>query len=125
MWKGQGVLRLGPDERGRMNLYSYDVGSKQTKKLTTFTEFDVKFPSMGDGRDRFRERRLDLQARPGLREGHEGPVRLARTSTRARVHRGRQPQHHELRDRAGRSRALFGARGDVFTVPAKFGPTRT
>jgi len=41
MWKGSKVYFASDrDDRGRMNLYSYDVASKQTKKLTTFTEFD-------------------------------------------------------------------------------------
>ncbi len=31
-----------------MNLYSYDLGTKQTRKLTDFTEYDIKFPSLGD-----------------------------------------------------------------------------
>jgi hypothetical protein len=49
MWKGTKVYFASDrDEHGRMNLYWYDLGSKQTKKLTAFTEFDVKFPSMGD-----------------------------------------------------------------------------
>jgi len=30
-----------------MNLYSYDLASKQTKKLTDYKEYDVKWPSMG------------------------------------------------------------------------------
>ena len=49
MWKGNTVYFLSDrDEPNRMNLYSYDLGSKRTRKLTNHTDFDVKFPSLGD-----------------------------------------------------------------------------
>ncbi len=54
-----------------MNLYSYDLTSKQTKKLTNYTEFDVKFPSMGDTAIVFENGgwiyKLDLATREGRR----------------------------------------------------------
>lgn len=31
-----------------MNLFEYDTRSKQTKKITSFTEYDCKFPSLGN-----------------------------------------------------------------------------
>jgi tricorn protease len=126
MWKGSKVYFASDrDERGRMNLYSYDLASKQTKKLTTFTEFDVKFPSMGDAAIVFENGgwiyRLDLASEQVskipvlLREDFDG----GRTST---VDVVRNITNYEIAPDG--SRALFGARGDVFTVPAKFGPTR-
>jgi len=35
------------DRDGVMNLFSYDLGSKQTKKLTDYKEYDIKWPSLG------------------------------------------------------------------------------
>ena len=32
----------------RMNLYVYDLTSKQTKQLTDYKDFDIKFPSLGN-----------------------------------------------------------------------------
>src|SRR3972149_11060783 len=49
MWSGNTVYFISDrDENKRLNLYSYDLQTKQTGKLTAFTEYDVKFPSIGD-----------------------------------------------------------------------------
>ncbi|MCU0249658.1 MAG: PDZ domain-containing protein [Vicinamibacterales bacterium] len=126
MWKGSKVYFASDrDERGRMNLYSYDLGSKQTKKLTTFTEFDVKFPSMGDRAIVFENGgwiyTLDLASERVAKI----PVRLREDFDSGRgsiVDVSGSITSYEIAPDG--SRALFGARGDVFTVPARFGPTR-
>ena len=126
MWRGSKVYFASDrDERGRMNLYSYDMASKQTKKLTTFTEFDVKFPSLGDNAIVFENGgwiyRLDLASEQAAKI----PVRLREDFDSGRgaiVDVSRTITNYEIAPDG--SRALFGARGDVFTVPAKFGPTR-
>src|SRR5207248_1286104 len=35
------------DRDGRMNLFATDLTTKETKQLTTFKDFDIKFPSIG------------------------------------------------------------------------------
>src|ERR1700688_3918474 len=35
------------DRDGRMNLFVVDLVSKATKQLTSFKDFDIKFPSIG------------------------------------------------------------------------------
>ncbi|MBN1125410.1 MAG: PD40 domain-containing protein, partial [Sedimentisphaerales bacterium] len=48
MWHGDRVYFLSDrDENGRMNLYVYELDTKQTRKLTDYTDFDIKFPSLG------------------------------------------------------------------------------
>ena len=37
------------DDQKRFNLYSYDIATKESKQVTHFTEFDIKFPSLGKG----------------------------------------------------------------------------
>src|SRR5258708_816533 len=46
MWHGNTIYFIS-DRDGVMNLYSYDLASKQTKKLTDYKEFDIKWPSLG------------------------------------------------------------------------------
>ena len=36
------------EESGRMNLYSVGESGGKPKQLTTFADFDIKFPSAGD-----------------------------------------------------------------------------
>ena len=48
MWHGEKIYFLS--DRGdyqRMNLYVYDLGTKNLRRLTNFTDFDIKFPSLG------------------------------------------------------------------------------
>src|SRR5260370_31862655 len=46
MWHGNTIYFIS-DREGVMNLFSYDLGSKQTKQLTDYKEFDIKWPSLG------------------------------------------------------------------------------
>ena len=46
MWAGNKIYYLS-DRDNRMNLYCYDLTTKQTRKITNFTDFDIKFPSLG------------------------------------------------------------------------------
>ena len=48
MWHGNTIYfssDRGPEHH--LNLYSYDLGSKQVEQLTHFTDFDVMWPSLG------------------------------------------------------------------------------
>src|SRR6202140_1271625 len=47
MWGPDNHIYFISDRDGRMNLFSIDLASKQTKQLTTFKDFDIKFPSIG------------------------------------------------------------------------------
>ena len=126
MWKGNKVYFASDrDQPYRMNLYGYDLGSKQTRKLTDFTEFDIKFPSLGDTSIVFENGgfiyRFDLASEKVTKV----PVTIAEDFDSGRatvVDASRSIQTYEIAPDG--SRALFGARGDVFTVPAKYGPTR-
>ena len=47
MWGPDNKIYFISDRDGRMNLFSIDLASKETKQLTTFKDFDIKFPSIG------------------------------------------------------------------------------
>ncbi len=126
MWHGNTVYFTS--DRGsehRLNLYSYDLGSKQVAQLTHFTDFDVMWPSLGDNAIVFENGGFlylfDLAS--------QKPTKLTITLN----------GEHDLTMKHWASankliadfdispdgkRAVFSARGEVFTVPAKDGPTR-
>ncbi len=59
MWHGDTIYFTsdrGPEHR--LNLYSYDAGSKQVEQLTKFEDFDVMWPSLGPDANYFREWRI-------------------------------------------------------------------
>lgn len=126
MWSGSRIYFLSDrDENKRMNLYVYDRVSGETRKLTQFTDFDIKFPSLGPESIVFENGgylfRLDLKTEETVRV----PVIIADDQTSGRtklIKVNDQVTSYEISPDG--KRALFGARGDVFTVPAKHGNTR-
>src|SRR5437870_627041 len=47
MWGPDNRIYFASDRDGRLNLFSIDLTSKETKQLTSFKDYDVKFPSIG------------------------------------------------------------------------------
>jgi tricorn protease len=126
MWSGNRIYFLSDrDERKRMNLYVYDLGTKATRRLTDFAEFDVKFPSLGDRAIAFENGgylyRFDLSSE----KAEKIPVRILEDGASGRhALRDVSKDVHTYEISPDGKRALFGARGDLFTVPVKSGPTR-
>src|SRR6185437_2121748 len=49
MWHGERIYYLSDrDSSRRMNLFVTDLTDHTTRQLTTFRDFDIKFPSLGD-----------------------------------------------------------------------------
>ena len=126
MWTGNTVYFISDrDENKRFNLYGYDLANKQTRKYTSFAEFDIKFPSLGDGSIVFENGgyiyRFDLKSA----KTEKVPIFIADDQVLGRggwTDVSRQIANYEIAPDG--SRALFGAHGEVFTVPAKYGNTR-
>ena len=126
MWRGDRIYFVSERDPNRQaNLFVYDLPSKQTRQLTQFTEFAVKFPSLGDNAIVFENGgflyRLDLATEKPEKVSVEikEDFAIGRTSLRDVA------KETTTADVApDGSRAVIGARGDVFTVPAKHGPTR-
>jgi len=126
MWHGNTVYFTsdrGPEHR--LNLYTYDLGSKQVEQITHFTDFDVMWPSLGDSAIVFENAGylyvLDLAKRQ--------PTRLTITlpGERDLTMKHWASVSKDITDFAiapDGKRAAFAARGDVFTVPAKEGAIR-
>ncbi|HKV39087.1 MAG TPA: PDZ domain-containing protein, partial [Blastocatellia bacterium] len=127
MWSGNAVY-FDSDRDGIMNLYKYDLDSKQTKEITHYTEYDVKWPSLGGGDDPaiIYENggylyTLDLKTE----QATQIPVTVESDDTWARPHYVNvQNDIISFGLSPSGARAVFGARGDVFTVPAKKGDIR-
>jgi tricorn protease len=125
MWIGNSIYFTSDREGGKLNLYSYDLQTRQTRKITNHSDYDVLWPSTdrtqiiyecggylwrydtATGKDEriplhvFGDYRATV---PSFRNVKQNISNLAISPTGAR--------------------ALFTARGDVFTVPAKNGEIR-
>ena len=126
MWHGDRIYFVSErEESHQANLYVMDLKTRKPRRLTDFTEFAVKFPSLGDTGIVFENGgylyRLDFQTEKAVRI----PVEILEDLA---IGRGglrdvsKETTSYEIAPDG--ARALIGARGDVFTVPAKNGATR-
>jgi tricorn protease len=126
MWHGNTIYfssDRGPEHH--LNLYSYDLNSKQVEQLTHFTEFDVMWPSLGPDAIIFENAgylyTFDLQSKQAKKltiyvPGDRDQAMKRWTSVSKNI------SDFDISPEG--KRAVFAARGDVFTVPAKEGSIR-
>ncbi len=126
MWRGNTIYFTsdrGPEHR--LNLYSYDQGSKQVEQLTKFDDFDVMWPSLGPDSIIFEKGgylyTFDIQTR----QPNKLTIYVNGQRDQAMKH-WVSASHHitDLDIAPDGKRAVFAARGEVFTVPAKDGSIR-
>jgi tricorn protease len=108
-----------------MNIYCLDRPSGQIRKVTDHTDYDVKWPSLGDGAIVYENAGylyvLNLETEKTKKISVEVPAEL----TMKRPHYVNASKMIRYFDISGEgNRAAFGARGDIFTVPAKKGEPR-
>jgi len=131
MWHGEDLYYMsdaGPAHR--LNIWRWDADRDEHEQITHFTEYDVKWPSMGPGPDGQGE--IVFQNGPELflldlatRRSHAVQVRVPGDRPKIR------PRHEDasrlisgLDISATGKRGVFEARGDLWTVPATKGPAR-
>lgn len=131
MWHGKMLYYLsdaGPEHR--LNIWSFNPASGARKQVTQFSDYDVKWPAVGPGDKGQGE--IVLQNGPGLylldlETGTSRQVSVTIPGDRPTI-RVRDVNAAEFIEEADISstgkRAVFEARGDVWTVPAKNGAPR-
>ncbi|MFZ3264898.1 MAG: PDZ domain-containing protein [Terriglobales bacterium] len=126
MWHGKTIFFTsdrGPEHR--LNIYSYDLGSKQVEQLTKFDEFDVMWPSMGPDAIIFENGGYLYSFDLATRQPKKLAIYVDGDRGQAMKHWEDASRHITDFDLApDGKRAVFGARGEVLTVPAKEGSVR-
>ncbi|MDX6574635.1 MAG: tricorn protease [Blastocatellia bacterium] len=125
IWIGD-TIYFNSDRDGHFNIYSYGVSSGKTAQVTRSKQWDVRWPSSDhEGRIVY-EMNGELQILDA-RSGKITPISitvpddgLARRPSR--VSAANNIESYELSPKG--ERALFSARGDIFTAPIEKGPTR-
>jgi len=126
MWHGQTLYFLSDrDEHKRWNLWACDVKKEKFRQVTSFKDYDVRFPGIGPDDIVFenggRLYVLDL----ATEKSH--PVDIKVVTDRATL-KPRAENVSTLIQNANISptgkRAIFEARGDIFSVPAEHGIVR-
>ncbi len=125
MWGPDNRIYFISDRDDRMNLFSIDLATKETKQLTTFKDFDIKFPSIG--KDAIVFEQAGYIWRYDLATGQAAPVPI---EIKEDLASGRSAlvdasKHIESVSPApDGERVIVVARGDLFSVPAKDGTPR-
>ena len=124
MWIGDEIF-FASDRDMIMNLFSYNTKTKETVKVTSFDQYDVKFPST-DGRTIvFENGGYIYRFNPADRSCVQVPVRLSSDVVYSRTERrkvGDRPSAYSLSPDG--NRAVLSARGEIFDVPVGKGVTR-
>jgi tricorn protease len=124
MWIGDAIF-FNSDRSGVFNLYRYDVGSGQTRQLTHYRDWDVRWPSADDARIVY-----ELDGELHVYDTRDDQDRAISISVPADATNSR-PQSVNAADDVesqvvspGGERIAVVARGDVFSVPVEHGVTR-
>lgn len=131
MWHGQTVYYLSDaGSPFRLNLWAYDTKAGQRRQLTKFTDWDVKFPSIGPGPGGGGEIVFQHGSELMVLDLPSGKTRTVTVS----IPGDRPRLRPQTVDAAGNivsfsasatgKRAAFEARGDLWTVPAENGTPR-
>ncbi len=124
MWHGDKIYFLS-DRDAFMNLFSYDLKTKQTKKITNFDKYDVKYPSVGANHIAFENGGQIYLMDYATESVKLIPVEIDEDFPDIRekfVSVKNSINEYDISPDG--ARALFVARGDVFTVPAEKGNIR-
>jgi tricorn protease len=125
MWHGNSIYFIS-DRDGVMNLFSYDLATKQSKKLTDYKEYDIKWPSLGPEAVVYENGGLLYEYSFQTGSAHNIPIEVRAEDLEAR------PEFKNVAKNIGSyalspsgARAVLEARGNIFTVPAEHGSIRT
>ncbi|MHC4572929.1 MAG: S41 family peptidase, partial [Planctomycetota bacterium] len=126
MWHKNRIYFLSDrDERKKLNIWAYELKRKRFRQVTKFAEYDVKWPSLGPDAIVFenggRLYLLDLASKKSRPVSIQVPADLPEIRTKLKDV-SENIQDFSLSPSG--KRALFEARGEIFTVPEKHGSVR-
>jgi tricorn protease len=125
MWIGNTIFYTS-DRDGHFNFYAYDVGSAKTTQVTTNKQWDVRWPSSDNESRIVYELNGELQVMDA-KSRKSSPISITVPDDGlwkrpSRINVAQNLEDFSLSPKG--ERALFCARGDIFTLPIEKGPTR-
>jgi len=125
MWAPDNKIYFLSDRDNRMNLFVVDLATKETKQLTHFTDFDIKFPSIGKDSIVFEQAGYIWRYDPATGQATPVPIDIKEDFALGRSALVDASKHLESVNLApDGERTIVIARGDLFSVPAKNGTPR-
>ena len=125
MWIGNEIYYLSDRDR-TMNLFCYNTDTKATTKVTDFTDYDIKYPSASDKMLVFEQAGYIWKYDPSVKKAEKINIQIADDFAYGRaVLKSVSSNIGSGSVSPGGERVVFEARGDIFTVPAGKGITRS
>ncbi|MCP4259586.1 MAG: hypothetical protein GY774_19055 [Planctomycetes bacterium] len=131
MWQGRKIYYLSDaGAHHRLNIWCYDLESKEGRQITHFKDYDVKWPSNGPGPDGKGEIIFEYNARLYLLDlatEQSTPVNISIPGARPKLRPIRKNVSGRVSDwfiSPQAKRVLVQTRGDVWSLPAKNGTPR-
>jgi tricorn protease len=123
MWHG-GMIYFLSDRDRTMNLFSYNTATRETLKVTNYTAYDIKFPSLGDNAIIYENGGYLYYFDLNTQSTNQIEVQIMNDFAEARP----QWKNADKSIRSGfpspdGNRVVFESRGDIFSVPVKSGIT--
>ncbi|MFH2142794.1 MAG: S41 family peptidase, partial [Bacteroidota bacterium] len=123
MWYKDEIYFLSDRDR-IMNLFAYNIQTKETRKITDYTDYDIKFPSIGNNKiifekggyiyvfniDNQKTEKISIEISDDLISGRNELKDASKNINYAHI----SPDGNRI---------VFSARGDIFSVPVKSGIT--
>lgn len=123
MWYKDRIYFLSDRDR-TMNLFVYHTQSEKIEKVTNFENYDIKFPSLGKNRIIFEKGGFLFTLNLDNHEVRKVNIQMAEDHLGSRhdwIDASENMGSYEIAPDG--KRALFSARGDIWTVPAESGIT--
>jgi tricorn protease len=125
MWVGDTIYFVSDRNDKTLNLYAMPPNGGDARKLTNFTDFDVMWPSAGSNAIVFENGGAIWRFDPAAGQATEIPIRVVGDLPDAQPRYVKAAKFIESAALSpGGERAVFGARGEIVTVPAKNGEPR-
>jgi tricorn protease len=125
MWVGDTIF-FNSDRDGHFNLYAYSVSNGRTTQITTNRTWDLRWPSSDNESQIVYELNGELQVLD-TRTKKSTPISIS-VPDEGNARRPSRVSAANLIESIGLSpkgeRAVFAARGDIFSAPIEKGPTR-
>jgi tricorn protease len=118
-------IYFSSDRTGTLNLYSYNLSSKQTTQVTSFDNFDVLWISAGTEQIVYENSGYIYKYNPTTNKNEKVPIMVFGDFPSSYPHINNVKANINWFEISPTGkRALFEARGDIFTVPSENGEIR-
>ena len=125
MWIGDSIYFTSDREGGKLNLYEYNLKSQETRKVTNHTDYDVLWPSSDRNQIVYECGGYVWKFDPATNRDERVPIHVVGDF------KNTLPYFKNVKSNINTyalspsgARAIFDARGDIFTAPAKYGEVR-